>query len=87
MSECKNVKWNQATIFVYIFFVYLFSRNIIVVHVWRVFIFANAVQKKISRVFKFAKSTKIREICENMYSTLKVNTFPITTRIIGQNVT
>ena len=40
-------------------------------HIWRVFIFANVVQKKISCVFSFPKSTKIREICKNMY-TLKV---------------
>ena len=51
--------------------VYLFSRNMIFVHIWRVFIFANVVQKKISCVFSFPKSTKIREICKNMY-TLKV---------------
>ena len=37
-------------------------------HIWRVFIFANVVQKKISRVFNFAKSTKIREIRENLYT-------------------
>ena len=37
------------------------------VHIWRVMIFANAVLKKNSRVFNFAKSTKTREIYENKY--------------------
>ena len=38
------------------------------VHISRVLIFANGTQKKISRVFNFAKSTKIREIRENLYA-------------------
>ena len=38
------------------------------VHVWRVYIFGNVAWKKISRVFNFAKSTKIRKIRKNMYT-------------------
>ena len=38
------------------------------VHISCVLIFANGTQKKISRVFNFAKSTKIREIRENLYT-------------------
>ena len=64
-------KAELTNIFVHIFFVYLFSWNMNFVHIWRVFIFANAVWKKISRVFNFAKSTRIYEILENMY-TLKL---------------
>ena len=52
----------------HIFFCVFFLRNMDLVHICIVFIIANIVQKKISRVFNFAKLTKIRKLCENMYT-------------------
>ena len=50
------------------YFLYAFLWNMNFVHNWHVFIFVNAVYKRISCRFNFAKSTKICEICKNMHT-------------------
>ena len=52
------------------------------VHISRVLIFANGTQKKISRVFNFAKSTKIREIRENLYTRKLVHLIKVYNNIL-----